>query len=56
MIWPVLKKAGELSGQKYDFTKVAYRTPEGFCPDAFPLVEPIHPFGQARSPVVDLRQ
>ncbi len=53
MIWPVLTRAGTLSGEPYDFTEVAHRMPEGFCPDAFPLVEPIHPFGKTRSPVVD---
>lgn len=55
MIWPVLKKAGALSGQKYNFTKVAHRMPEGFRSEAFPLVEPIHPFGKLRSPVIELR-
>jgi hypothetical protein len=56
MLWPILAKAGTLSGDSYAFAEVAHRMPEGFRADAFPLIEPIHPFGKSRSPFVDLRQ
>lgn len=37
-------------GVYYDFAEVAHRMPADFVSDAFPMVEPLHPFGQRRSP------
>lgn len=50
MVWPVLAKANRLSEGEYAYPAMAHRMPEGFVPDLFPMVEPIHPFGEARSP------
>ncbi len=50
MIWPVLGKANVLSGGGYAYSRVAHRMPDDFLPELFPMNEPIHPFGEARSP------
>jgi len=50
MIWPLLDKADALAPHPYDRTPIAHRKPRGFEPDVFLLIEPIHPFGQQRSP------
>jgi hypothetical protein len=48
MLQPVFHKANRLSGGAYPLSALAHRFPQGFNPDAFPMVEPGHPFGQAR--------
>lgn len=50
MIWPVLHKANLFSDRKYEYARVTHRVPPDFVPDLFTLVEPIHPFGESRSP------
>ena len=50
MIWPVLEKAAVISGRRYTFSDIAHRMPESFVPVSFPMIEPIHPFGNERSP------
>ena len=54
MIWPVLEKSEAFSGQRFDAASLAHRMPADFDPDAFPLVEPIHPFGRLRSPRIEI--
>lgn len=50
MIWPVLNKASILSDGEYEYRALAHRMAGDFVPDLFPMVEPIHPFGESRSP------
>ena len=53
MVWPVLAKAEALSDRQFDRAPLLQRWPGDFEPNAFPLVEPIHPFGKLRSPVME---
>jgi hypothetical protein len=50
MVCPVFTRAAALSGTTCDLAAMGHRFPEGFSPDCFPMVEPIHPFGKLRSP------
>lgn len=50
MVWPVFEKANTLSEGAYAFPALAHRMPADFVPELFHLVEPIHPFGEPRSP------
>ena len=50
MIAPVLDRARALAGGGYATAALAHRLPPDFDAAHFTLIEPIHPFGQERSP------
>ncbi len=52
MVWPVFQKANGLTGMRYPFATLSHRMPGGFDPELFQMIEPLHPFGQMRSPAI----
>jgi hypothetical protein len=52
MICPVLQRANLLARDRWPLQAIAHRLPERFQPDLLAMVEPIHPFGQERSPSI----
>ena len=56
MVWPVFQKVELLAQRRYDAEQLAHRMPADFQAAAFSLIEPIHPFGDQRSPALKGRE